>query len=165
MVVLAGEGHCEVTLVTKLIEDGQLIFSYDDILDNRVIHLRQPIKIAPLINILDINEKITFYRIGDTQNDEFDTSCFGELRRKNIEVIKVCTTPEIEILIIINENLYNDYKKVQNKISPKEYVKIHVKKYSSFDDYINSHDMTNAIREYKRLKKKKGDIYLADLLK
>ena len=130
------------------------------------MHVRQPKTIAPLINILPIDESITIYRIGDTQKDEFDISVFGDTRSKNIKVIKICTIPEIEILIIINEDLFEQYKKVQNKMSPKEFVKTNVKGYKSFDDYIKSHNMVSAIKEYKRIKKhKKDEGYIADLLK
>ena len=166
MVAITGEGNCEVYLLNNLIERGCLIFSKKDILDRKVLHLRQPKMIAPVVNTLPIQEEITFYRVGDTQRDEFDLSCFGQSRKERITIKKICTKPEIEILIIINEGLYTEYLKVSSSVSPKEFVKNKVKKYTSFNDYIDSHDMVSSIKEYKRLKKhEKDELYLADLLK
>ena len=167
MVVVVCEGNCEVKLISWLLNNQKLIFSSDDILDHRPFHARQPKTILPVLNILPANEEILFYRVGDTLNDEFDTSCFGKIRQEHINVINVCTTPEIEVLIIICEGLYKDYLKCKSEISPKEFVKIHVKEYESFEDYISRHDIVWAIKEYKHLKnqKRKNDIFLADLLK
>ena len=166
MIVLACEGICEVQLMQRLLESNSLLFGIKDILDRRPIHLRQPKSIMPLINILPIDEKIVFYRIGDTQKDEFDISCFGQTRRENISVFKVCTKPEIEVLIIINEKLYSDYLKVKSKIAPKQFVKDHLHDYTDFIDYINNHDLLWAIEEYKRIKQNnKDEMYLDDLIK
>lgn len=167
MIVVACEGNSEVKLMSLLLEEQRLIFSSRDILDHRPFHIRQPKAIATVLNDLPLREEITFYRIGDTLNDKFDLNCFGELRKEHIKVVNVCTTPEIEMLIIICEGLFNDYSKNKNEYSPKEYVKTFVKGYVSFDDYIKNHDMIFAIKEYKRLKKqrRKDDLFLADLLR
>ena len=66
MVVIGCEGASEVYLMNKLLEQNLLIFSKKEILDRRPIHFRQPKEIAPLIDILPIEEKIIIYRIGDT---------------------------------------------------------------------------------------------------
>lgn len=166
MIVLACEGQSEVILMNELLDSGSLSFTRKDVLDRMPIHLRQPNSIAPLINILDINEEIIIYRIGDTQKDEFNTAVFGKIREEHISVKRVCTTPEIEMLIIINEHMFDEYMKVKSDISPKEFVKIHVKQYKSFAQYVQNHNMVYCIKEYKRLKKRsKGDLSLADLLK
>lgn len=163
--VLACEGKSEVELIQKLLDNNQLVFDIDDILDNRPLHLRQPKTITPLIATLPSKENIVFYRIGDTQKDTFDTSCL-RMRIEYISVIKVCTTPEIEILVIINENLLNEYNKVKSYTMPKEFVKQYVHGYKDFANYIESHDMIFAIKEYKRIKKtEKNVLCLADLLK
>ena len=166
-VVLACEGNCEVELLSILLEKGQMVFDKQEILDHRPIKLRQPKKIAPLINTLPIDEDIVFYRIGDTQRDDFDISYFELTRANHMQIKKICTMPEIEILIIINERKYDDYLKNKSDISPKEYVKTHLKYTGSFSDYLVNHDMVWSIKEYKRIKnhKQKDEYYLADLLK
>lgn len=167
MIVLVCEGNCEVKLMSWLLENQQLGFTDQEILDHRPLHIRQPKTILPVLNALPPNEDIIFYRIGDTLNDVFDIACFGKIRQEHIRIINVCTTPEIEILIIICEGLYDDFLKVKSDISPKEFVKMNIKGYDSFEDYIRSHDIVQAIKEYKRIKvqRRKNDIFLADLLK
>lgn len=165
MIVIECEGPSEVALINKLLDCDLLIFGRKEILDMRPIHFRQPKTIAPLINILPPNEEIVFYRIGDTQKEEFDLSCFP-LRKQYMTVKKVCTKPEVEILIIINENLYQQYIKVYKHFKPKQFVKINVKNYVDFNNYIETHDLSSAITKYKKLKKhKKGEMYLDDILK
>jgi len=164
-IVLGCEGQSEVLLVLDLLSKETLIFDKKDILDRRPIHFRQPREIAPLIDILPIEEEIVFYRIGDTQNDEYNLSCLSA-RKDRISVVKVCTKPEIEILIIINEHLYDEYLKQKSKMMPKQFVKAYVSEYTNFKDYIENHDLRPAIAEYKRIKKNnKDEIYLEDLIK
>ena len=167
MIVLACEGNCEVELMSHLLDSEALSFNRQDILDHRPLYLRQPKSITPILNSLPIEEDILFYRIGDTLTDEFDIGCFGEIRKEHISVIDVCTTPEIEILIIINEKQYQEYIKVKSSKSPKEFVKENIKEHPSFKEYLKNHDIVWAIKEYKRIKKlkDKNDVYLADLLK
>ena len=166
MNVLSCEGPSEVQLIVILIENGDLIFTFDDILDNRPIHMRQPKTVLPLINILPPDEEIVFYRIGDTQREDFDISCLDQIRSEHVTVKKVCTKPEIEILIIINEHLYEEYMKVKSKMSPKQFVKAYIPGYTNFYDYISDHNMVWSIKEYKRIKQNdKDELYLSDLLK
>ena len=166
MIVLACEGKSEVYLITQLLQRGCLVFGVNDILDHRPIHARQPRSFQPLVATLPIEEDIVIYRIGDTQRDEMDPSSLGTTREEHTQIVKVCTKPEIEILIIIDQGLYKEYIKSHGKMTPKEYVKAHVKDYFGFNDYIDRHDMVPAIKEYKRIKQNtKDEKYLADLLK
>lgn len=163
--VLGCEGQSEVQLMLDLLDKGVLIFDKNDILDRRPIHFRQPREIAALIETLPIKEEIVFYRIGDTQKDEYNLSCFSA-RKERITVIRVCTKPELEILIVINEGLYDEFLKQKSKMMPKQFVKAFVPGYTNIRDYIKKHDLCFAIEEYKRLKKNdKNEICIADLIK
>lgn len=154
-----------MALINKLLDDNVLIFCRKDILDRRPIHFRQPRFIAPLINTLPPDEPLIFYRIGDTQKDEYDLSCLS-CRADKITIYKVCTKPELEILVIIKENHYDKYLKVKSKIQPKQYLKNELSSLGKFSDYVLQNDMTEPIKKYKNLKQhKKDEIYLADLLK
>lgn len=167
MKIAACEGKSEVRLVLHLIERGIFFVKAEELLDDRPIHLRQLKEIAAVINTLDIDEQIEVYRIGDTQKDKLDLTGF-EARADKITVYKVCTKPEIEILIIIGEGLYKDYckKSHEHNMTPKEYVKIYLKEWSSIEKYIESHDVVPAIERYKKLKKHDDDeLYLWDLIK
>ncbi len=165
MIILGCEGPSEVQLINALLEDDELVFDKSKILDRRPIHFRQPKEIVALINTLPIEEELVFYRIGDTQNDEYNLSCLSA-RKNRIKIRKICTKPEIELLVIINEHLYNQYLKVKSDMKPKQFVKINVSGFTSMDEYLKNHNMVWAIREYKRLKRNgKEELYLADLLK
>ena len=165
MIVLGCEGNEEVYLLEYLLDKGYLIFEKKDILDRRPIHFRQPAEISALIDLLPISTELIFYRIGDKQNDDYDFRYF-DLRKEHILVNKVCTLPELEILVIINEKLYDEFLKTKSKIMPKQFVKEHVKGYISIKNYLKTHDLTDAILRYKSIKKhKKDQLYLADLIK
>lgn len=169
MIVLACEGKSELDLVNLLLDEGKLCFTRDDLLDHRAHHVRQLNDIAALIQILPMQTELIVYRIGDTQKDEYDLSRF-KIRRDSglLDIRKVCTRPEIEILVIIGEGQWDDFLKKKSKIKPKQFVKASIKEYSSFSDYLKAKDVDEivmAIREYKRLiKNKPGEMYLADLL-
>ncbi len=165
MIILGCEGNEEVYLIEYLLNKNYLIFERKDILDRRPIHFRQPREISPLIDLLPIDTELVFYRIGDKQNDEYDFRYF-RLRETLIKTVRVCTLPELEILIIINEGLYEGFLKNKSKMMPKQFVKEYVKGYTNIKDYLSKHDLKEAILKYKSLKKhEKDQIYLADLIK
>ncbi|MCQ2795374.1 MAG: hypothetical protein MJ214_04140 [Bacilli bacterium] len=164
MIFLLVEGNTELYEIDYLLNNNLLIFTSGQIFDHRPLHKRQLTSLIPEISTLDFNEPLEFYRIGDTLNDELNITRI-EARKQYISIHRVCTKPEFEILIIINENKYDDYLKRTHEVSPKEYIKQYLE-ISDIKGYIDSHNLTNAIKEYKRLKKHdKCEMYLADILK
>ena len=160
--ILACEGISEVFLLKSLLKRGHLSCEGEIFLDEPIV-ARQLKKVLPLINALPLDEEINVFRIGDTQKDELSLKGL-ELRKKSIHLFAYCTKPELEILIIINEGLYHEYSKLAREVRPKEFVKQHFKGLS-LEEYFETHDMYQAILEYKSLKKhRKGELYLADLL-
>ena len=167
MIIIACEGKSELILINHLIERDVFFAKPEELLDDRPLHMRQLTDIEAVINSLDINEEIYVYRIGDTQKDKLDLSRFKE-RIKHIHIYNVCTKPEIEILIILAENKYREYCKISHEmnIGPKQYAKMAFKNYHSIEKYIEQHDIVQAIKNYKKVKKHKaGEMYLADLIK
>lgn len=161
-IILACEGQSEVELITNLIKRGYLHFDAPILLDKPIV-LRQLNKIAYAINTLDIKEQIIIYRIGDTLNEEMLLDKF-QMRSKYITQIKVCTKRELEILIIINEGLLNEFNKCSSKVKPKSFIKTHFPNLN-LKEYFESHDLYEAIKEYKRIKKhKKDESCLIDLI-
>lgn len=161
MIILACEGKTEVYLMMSLIEKGIICFDAPIFLGKPLV-MRQIQKYKAVILTLPINEEIIVYRIGDTLTDELDLRGF-ELR--NIKEVKICTRPEIEMLIIIEEGLLHDYEKVKSRIRPKQYL-FSKRPDIDVEDYFDSHDMSRAILEYKRVfTHRKGEGFLADLLK
>jgi hypothetical protein len=161
-ILLACEGKSEVYLLNGLIQRGYITFKCPLLLDEPV-HLRQLDEISPIINLLLVNEEIVIYRIGDTLKDELSLSKF-KLRAKNITIYKYCTKPEIEILVIINEGLYDEYLKTSKNTKPKSFLSEHMPSFNP-KEYFLENDMSEPLKEYKRIKKhKKDELYLSDLL-
>ena len=161
-IILACEGKTEVSLINSLIEKGTLCF-HNDIIDEGPCVLRQLDKIKPLISILPLAEPIFVFRIGDTLKDEISLKGF-EMRKEYIHSIKICTKPEIEMLVIIQEGLLLEYNKSEFYGNPKQFLK---SKKFDFDpnEYFRRHNMRSSIIKYRKNKKhNKDEYYLADLI-
>ena len=170
------EGPNEKAIIDLLIDNNKMIISRHDLLNREVFFARQ-IKNSPIIQsaLKTYNKKVNAIRIGDKLSDELKIPKeFAKLIHKDA-IKKVCTKPELEILLVINENLFKEYNKVKNKKSPKEFAKKYIKynreKYNNSTDFWNKYyssdinKLVNNIKEYKRLKKNfKGEEYLADYL-
>ena len=107
--ILACEGQSEVALIQSLFDFGHFP-PLSGFFLGQPLHVRQITKYIPLINSSPISTDIEILRIGDTQKDPLSMKGL-ELREEHITVTKYCTRPEIEILVIINEGLYQDYQK------------------------------------------------------
>ena len=113
------------------------------------------------------SEMISVIRILDSRRENFKLSKAYESK---VDVINVITAPEIEMLIIFNENKYNEFKKSGKKPSSfcKENLKMSsVKSYDFVKDYFsNSEILVQAIKTYNQMSKIRKDEYtLLDLLK
>ena len=87
-----------------------------------------------------------------------------------ISVIDIVTAPEIEMLIIFNENKYSEFKtsKMKPSIFCKTKLKLsNVKSYDFVKEYFKNIDsLINSIQEYRRVSRiKDGEYTLSDLLK
>lgn len=87
-----------------------------------------------------------------------------------VDVINIITAPEIEILIILAENKYTEFKKSKKKPSDfcKEDMRMpRVKSYAFVKDYFKDYRiLMQAIKKYNELSKiRKGEYSLMDLLK
>ncbi len=174
-ILLLCEGPNELAVINLLLEHRLLKFDYSDLLDMRPFHARQLTspQLIPALNAYADGD-IDVIRIGDRLSDKIIIPSWIN----NIHGIsKVCTLPELEILLIISEGLWSDFQKVKSKIRPKVYCKKHIKINKRFydnssqfyRDYFSDcmERLIFSIKEYKRLhpKQKKDEGYLADLLK
>ena len=161
------EGSAEQTVVRKLLDNNMLIFTYDDLIEEDVLRCRDAKTFEDKYLRKGFTEKITVYRILDSRRENFRLS---KAYAEKVDVINIITAPEIEMLVILAEGKYSDYKKYGKK--PSLYCKEKlgyrdvkgtkfVNKY--FDD-INK--LIASIREYKRVSRiPGGEQTLADLLK
>lgn len=170
------EGTNELAIINMLIDSGKMCFTRKDLLNREAYFARQLNNPVISSAIKTYNDKIVIIRIGDKLSDELKIPKDLKQYIDKENIIKICTKPEIEILLIINEGLFKDYNKEKSKIMPKQYAKKHIKfnkqKYDNSTNfwikyYENQIDnLVSNIKEYKKLKRNnKDEHYLADYLK
>lgn len=161
------EGTAEQIIVSKLLDDDRLIFTKDDLLDGDIIRSRSAAAFEQRYLRKGFQDKITVLRVLDSRRENFKLSKAYEHK---IDVINVITAPEIEMLIILNEEEYDAYKRSRKKPSVfcKEDMRMGgVKSREFVENYFSDIDgLIRAIREYRRVSDiPKGEYSLCDLLK
>ncbi len=66
-------------------------------------------------------DEVHVLRIGDGQNEKLEIP--SAYKDKITLVEKYCTKPELEMLLIISEDLADEYEKVKSKTKPKTFCK------------------------------------------
>ena len=169
------EGRNEKAIMNLLLDANKLKITRDDLIELTPFNVRQLSNPTIISMLKNYNKEVAILRVGDSQRDKLIIP--NEL--KDIvspnRIYKYCTLPEIEILLIINEGLYNEFLKSNDK--PKEFAKKHIvynkTKYNQlsefFVDYYGGkriHNLIDNLKKYKHLKKhNKNDLYMVDLLK
>jgi len=161
------EGSAEEAIMELLLEADKLIFDSEQLLEEEIIRCRSAKNFEKTYLRKEFNKEITVVRILDSRRENFKLSKAYE---NKISVIDIITAPEIEMLIILNENRYEDFKK--SKLKPSEFCKIrlrykNVKSYNFVKKYFDDIDkLIKSIREYRRISNIKREEYtLFDLLK
>lgn len=161
------EGAAEAAIMRVLLDHNRLIFTYDNLLDGDVLRCRSAKNFEDQHLRKGFTEKITVLRILDSHRENFTLS---KPYQHKIDVINVVTAPEIEMLIIFNENRYDDFKRTGKKPSDfciQDLKYKNVKSTEFVANYFsNIEELIAAIREYKRVSQiQRGEYALADLLK
>lgn len=161
------EGSAEQAIMELLLDDNKLIFTSEQLLEEEIIRNRSAKEFEQRYLRKGFNDKITVLRILDSRKENFNLS---KAYKDKVAVIDVITAPEIEMLIIFNEDKYEDFKK--SKMKPSKFCKIKlkfksVKNYTFVKDYFSDTDkLLKSIHEYRRVSKiKKEEYTLSDLLK
>jgi hypothetical protein len=161
------EGAAEAAIMDILVDNELLIFSRSEMLDECVIRCRGAKRFEERYLRKGFDDQISVIRILDSHREEFRLS---KAYLHKIDVINVVTAPEIEMLIIHNEGMYEQFKKSGKK--PSDFCKTDlqmgdVKSYEFVKAYFsNSETLIFAIKEYHRVAKiPKGEYTLFDLLK
>lgn len=161
------EGSAEAAIIDILVDNGLLIFTREEMLEESVIRCRSAKKFEERFLRKGFKDKISVIRILDSRREDFRLS---KVYEHKIDVINVITAPEIEMLIILNEGAYDRFKRSGKK--PSEFCKTdlhmhNVKSYDFVKNYFsNSKTLVNAIKEYRRIANiPKGEYSLSDLLK
>ena len=166
----------ELEVVKMLLEHGKFYFSSDDLLNLVPYHARQISNNAAVKTALNLYQgEVEVIRIGDKLSD--DLKIPKEYRHKIKKVLKYCTKPELEMLLIISEELVASFEKVTSKCTPKIFSKENIVynrvRYNNstlfYREYYGDRItlLVESIKRYKKLKGKhqKDEMYLADLLK
>lgn len=161
------EGTAEQVIMDLLLDNNKLIFSRNELLEHEVLRCRTGKNFEEQYLRKGFTEQITVFRILDSRRENFKLS---KAYQNKVKIINVITAPEIEMLVILNEGKYADYKKSSKK--PSEYcksdLKYHDVKSATFvRSYFNDIDiLIRAIIEYKRVSNvQRNEITLADILK
>ena len=179
MLLIMCEGPNEKAIIDMLLEADCLKFSRDDLLGLNPYHARQIGKSGMVMGELNqYSGKVTVIRVGDTLTDKLTIP--RDYKDQIEKEYKVCTKPEIEMLLIIAEGMESEFNKVKagkNRMSAKNFCKSNLvfnkKRYDNstqfYRDYFAGRidDLVTAIKRYKQLQGShaKDEHYLADLLK
>ena len=164
------EGGAESAIIDMLVDDDRLVFSRERMLNEEVIRCRDGKTFEQRYLRKGFESEITILRVLDSHSEGFRLS---PAYKHKVDVIKVVTSPEIEMLLILAEGKYNEYLKRSSTMSPSAFckqvlkLKGNIKSRDFVQKYFADIDMLiNTIQEYKRVRSlKKGEVYLADLLK
>lgn len=161
------EGAAESAIMDILLDYGLLIFSKEEMLEEEVIRCREGKKFEEKYLRKGFKNKISVIRILDSRRENFKIS---KAYANKVDVINVVTAPEIEMLIIFNENKYKEFKKSGKKPSSfcKEDLKMaEVKSYDFVKSYFSDPMVLVAtIKKYHEMSKvPRGEYTLMDLLR
>ena len=161
------EGSAEAAIIDILVDNDLLIFSREEMLDEKVLRCRSAKNFEERYLRKDFNGQISVIRILDSRKEDFRLS---KVYKHKIDIINIITAPEIEMLIIFCEGAYDKYKRSGKK--PSEFCKIdlhmhNVKSYNFVKKYFsNPQTLLNDIEEYHRTSNiPKGEYTLSNLLK
>ena len=160
------EGSAEQAVMELLLDANKLIFTTEQLLEEEIIRCRGAKRFEQKYLRKGFNKKITILRILDSRRENFTLS---KAYVDKVDVIDIITAPEIEMLIIFNEDKYTEYKK--SKMKPSEFCKIklklgNVKSYEFVKKYFSDiSKLCESINEYRQISKvRKGENTLFDLL-
>lgn len=144
-ILIMTEGNNELAFVNVLLEKGILKFKKEELLMEDVYHARQITgELMGYIQLLPSGDTVSIYRIGDKLSDKLivPTNIMSEKIKDKYDI---STTPEFEVLFLLNENLYDDYLKVKSIKKPSEFYKEHNKNYKKQSSFVKKYfeSMTN----------------------
>ena len=160
------EGAAETAVMEILLENQKLVFDKKDLLYYKV-HQRKSVKsIEEEFLNQGFEKDLLILRIIDCKHERF---ILGRAYRDRFQIETYRTSPEIEILIIINEGDYSEYsQKYKSKQSPNEYCKMKYK-YSSVknSEFVRKYfsDVDRLVDSIKTHKTYTGGQTICDLLR
>ena len=99
------EGSAENAIMDILLDHNLLIFSREEMIEEEIIRCREGKKFEEKYLRKGFVDKISVIRILDSRRENFKLS---KAYAGKVDVINVITAPEIEMLIIFNEDKYKE---------------------------------------------------------
>ena len=166
-VACIAEGGAETAILELLLDHHLLIFERDTLIDEKILSCRSASAFENRYLRMGFEGKITVFRVLDSRRENFKLS---KAYLHKVDVINIITAPEIEMLVILNEDKYKEYKK--SGLKPNEFCKCslkmrNVKSPSFVKEYFADIDvLMGAIRKYASISKiRRGEHTLLDLLR
>lgn len=164
------EGNAEHAILDILLENDYLIFRKQDLINSNDLRLRNARDFEARYLRESFPDKVQIYLILDSHTQEFKLS---KGYRHKAEVHKVVTAPEIEMLLILDQGLYDKFQKVKSSMKPSAFCKNRMsigyrKSYQFVYGYFSSDPrrLLKAIQEYaRRTAVQKDELTLEDLLR
>ncbi len=162
------EGGAETAIMDILLDNDLLIFSREQLIEKKVLRMMSAQDFQRRYLQREYDQKVYILRVIDSRTDQFNLS---KAYRCQVDVINLITAPEIEMLIIVSKEKYDDYCKSKIK-KPSDYckVKLNIKNVKS-PDFIKKYfedpnRLIDSIKEYHRVHKQKDkEASLFDLIK
>lgn len=162
------EGGAERGILELLLDNDKLIFGWDDLLAGEIIRKRDARSFQNEYLRMAMNKKIILYRVLDSRSEKFNLSL---AYRDKVTVYNVVTAPEIEMLLIIAENKYKDFKRSGFQ-KPSGYCK-QVLKIKGFKqkEYVKNYfkdidRLIYVLRKYKSISRiRNSEVTISDLLR
>lgn len=164
------EGGAERAILDLLLDSHKLIFDREDLIEEEVLRCRSGKEFEERYLRKGFLEKVTIYWIHDSRSERFNLS---KAYAQKVDVKNVITAPEIEKLIICNEERYTDYEKKARKnpkLKPSSYCKSEFK-YKKNYEFVKAYFsdiqvLVKALHEYRRISKVRGEeMTIWDLLR
>ena len=162
--IISCEGPTEEAMVRILLDADALVFPIDRLIEVTTKRKAKDIQDAYLN--YDYEWPVCIIRILDSRNEKFR---LGSLYVDRFPVWSFVTHPEVEVLAIIREGKWQDWKKSRKK--PSQYCKENLgmsklKQRSFLDGYWDAGSIVKAARGYRRLSRiSKNELCLADLIR
>ena len=135
-VLIMTEGTTELAFLNVLLEKNILKFSKEELLMEEMYHSRQiEGEIQGYIQLLNYKDKVVIYRVGDRLKDKLRIP-ESILPEKIETIVDISTTPEFEILFILNDNLFDEYLKVKSSMKASSFYMMHNKQYKKQPNFV-----------------------------
>lgn len=161
------EGSAEKAIINLLLDNDLCIFKKEDLIEQELLSCRSAKSFEERYLRKTFDDKISVIRVLDSRKEVFKLS---KAYKDKIDVINIVTAPEIEVLIILREGKYQNFKKT--KLKPSDYCKqklkmSNVKDYDFVTDYFSDVSvLVDVLKQYKKLPNTpKTELTLSDLLK